>query len=180
MNNDKKAQAKIIILHIVSDVPGVTYHYLMEKCLDSLTMDFFLFSDCLKELASSNLLSIMSETDGTGAVTADSSETIVYITNSGSAVLEDLKQALPTSTKNYLKDTKEELTNAMNLRNRIRSCVEVVDDSVFATLTINDEKDMCFKTQIKCNSQEEAAFLCSKWRKKALAAKDSFLSILNQ
>lgn len=180
MNNDKKAQAKIIILHIVSDVPGVTYHYLMEKCLDSLTMDFFLFSDCLKELASSNLLNITSETDGTGAITASSSENIVFITKSGSAVLEDLKQALSSSTKNYLKDAKDELIKAMNVRNRIRSYVEVIDNTIYATLTINDEDEVCFKTQIKCDSQEDAAILCSKWRKKALVAQESFLSILNQ
>ena len=94
MKIDEKAKAKIIILHIVSDVPGVTYHLLMEKCLGSLTMDYFSFSEYFKELVSSNLLETISETDGTGAVTAESTENIVYITRGGNAVLEDIKSTI--------------------------------------------------------------------------------------
>ena len=50
------ANAKIIILHLVSDTPGVTYHMLMDKCLDSLYMDFFTFSQGYDELIAANML----------------------------------------------------------------------------------------------------------------------------
>lgn len=179
MKIDDKAKAKILILHIVSDVPGITYHLLMDKCLDSLTMDFFSFSEFLNELISSNLLEITSETDGTGLSTADSSEKLIYITSGGSAVLEDIKSTISSTTKAFLNEAKEELTKAVALRNSIKSNIEIIDGRIFATLTINDESGISFKTQVRCDSQEAATELCTKWRKNAINAKETFLNMIN-
>lgn len=180
MKNDEKATAKIIILHIVSDVPGVTYHLLMDKCLESLFMNFFTFSECYNELVSSNLLDVVSETDGTGAVTADSNKQLLYITRVGSAVLDDIKSTLSISVKKFLSEAKESLSRTISLHNSIKSSVEVIDDCVFALLTINDDKGIAFQTQIKCENQEEASELCNKWRKNALELRDSFLNSLKK
>ena len=49
------AQAKIHILYIVGNVPGISYHMLMDKCLSSLYMDFFTFSKAYSDLVSGNL-----------------------------------------------------------------------------------------------------------------------------
>lgn len=180
MKIEEKAKAKIIILHIVSDVPGITYHLLMDKCLASLTMDYFSFTECFNELLSSNLIESISETDGTGAVTADSTENLISITRGGSAVLEDIKTTLSVSTKKFLSDAKADLTAIMAQRNSIKASVEVIDDIIYAVLAINEDNMPSFKTLIRCENQEEASSLCSKWRKNAFSARDSLRASLDK
>lgn len=180
MKNDEKATAKIIILHIVSDVPGITYHLLMDKCLESLYMNYFTFSECFNELVSSNLLDVMSETDGTGAITADSNKQLLYITRVGTAVLDDIKGTLSVSVKKYLSESKETLLKAIAINNIIKSSVEIIDDCVYALLTINDDNSISFQTKVKCETQEEATELCNKWRKNAIEARNNFLDSLKK
>lgn len=66
----------------------------------------------------------------------------------------------------------------MALRNSIKATVEVIENVTYAVLTVNDDNGVVFKTQIRCESQEEASNYCSKWRKNAEASKDAFLSSL--
>lgn len=180
MNFDEKAKTKIIILHIVSDVPGVTYHLLMDKCLSSLTMDFFSFTECYNELISSSLIEVISETDGTGAITADSTENLIYITRGGTAILEDIIGSMNSSTKNFLTEAKEELSKAMAIRNTFKASVELINNVIYASLVINDENGIVFKTLIRCATQEEASSVCSKWRKNASSSREAFFNSLNK
>ena len=50
------AESKIQILYLVDRAPGVSYHLLMEKCMESLYTDFFTFSRAYEELISGNLM----------------------------------------------------------------------------------------------------------------------------
>ena len=44
MSDISIAESKIQILYLVDRAPGVSYHLLMEKCMESLYTDFFTFS----------------------------------------------------------------------------------------------------------------------------------------
>lgn len=179
MSSEDIAKAKIIILHLVSDAPGVTYHMLMDKCMESLTMDFFTFSQCYNELLAGNLLEKVSENDGTDSNTADSAEDILYITKGGKAVLDDISAALNNSTKNYLANAKIELNDLIAERNSIRSSVLTEEDHFYACLSINDKTGTRFETKVRTDNKQEAIALCNSWKRKAKETHKAFLDSLS-
>ena len=58
MTDLSAADAKVHILYIVGNVPSISYHMLMDKCLSSLYMDFFTFSKAYSELIAGNLMDV--------------------------------------------------------------------------------------------------------------------------
>ena len=178
MRTEDITKAKIIILHIVADAPGVTYHMLMDKCIESLYMDFFMFSQCIDELISSSMLEKVSETDGTGSNTADSSEDLLYITAGGSAILDDIKPSLDASTRNFLAEAKTSLLSAIHARNSIRVLVEPEQDRFKVILTINSGETAEFKAELYVATREEAASVCAAWKKDPYGARDAFFSVI--
>ena len=173
MTPEETAKAKTIILSMVSDAPGATYHMIMERCLDSLYMDFFCFSQCYRELLNSNLLKKVSESDGTDNKTADSSEDILYITAGGSAILEDIRHTLPQSILLYLEESKALINEKIAKRNSINAYIDSSDDGIFAVLTINDEHGCSFMTKVRCNDREHANKVCASFKNNATSIYDS-------
>lgn len=178
MSSENIANAKIIILHLVSDAPGLTYHMLMDKCLESLYMDYFTFSQGYNELIAANLLEKVSESDGTDQVTADSSEDILFITEGGKAVLDDIKGTLNQNTVNFLTKAKEDLNNQIADRNSIKANIRTVDDVFYADLSINDDKGPVFSTSIRCEDKESCTKICNSWKQNASKAFKSFTDLL--
>ena len=178
MSSENIANAKIIILHLVSDTPGVTYHMLMDKCLESLYMDFFTFSQCYNELIAGNMLEKQSETDGTGQTTADSSEDVIFITEGGKAILDDIKGTLNQNTLAFLENAKESLKKQVSERNSIKANIRSVDDVFYADLSINDDKGPIFSTSIRCEDKESCTKLCNSWKQNASEAFNSFTDLL--
>ena len=101
MTQSEISDGKIHILYLVKNAPGVSYQMLMDKCLESLYLDFFNFSRCYNELISGNLLDKEVGDTGTGEVIG-SNETI-KITKGGEAILEDIESTLNLQTLGYLK-----------------------------------------------------------------------------
>ena len=58
MTDLSSADAKIHILYIVGNVPGISYHMLMDKCLSSLYMEFFTFSKACRTAQSFSRLGL--------------------------------------------------------------------------------------------------------------------------
>ena len=152
------ANTKIIILHLVSDTPGVTYHMLMDKCLDSLYMDFFTFSQGYDELIAANMLE---------KATDDSSDDILYITEGGKVILNDVKDALSNSLKQFLKKSEEELGQLVSARNRFKTSIREDGDVYYADLSINDTTGIVFTTSIRCNDKESCKKICDSWKNNA-------------
>lgn len=178
MSTENIANAKIIILYLVSDTPGMTCHMLMDKCLESLYMDYFTFSQGLDELVAANLLEKVSESDGTDQVTADSSEDILFITEGGKAVLDDIKGTLNQNTVNFLQKAKEDLKKQVSDRNSIKANIRAVDDVFYADLSINDDNGPVFSTSIRCEDKESSTKLCNSWKQNAHEAFRSFTDLL--
>lgn len=86
------AEAKIHILYLVNEVPGVTYHQLMDSCMKSLYVDFFDFASAYEELIDGNLMNRIGSNPGQ----EDSlgSTDILTLTEGGKAVLKDLVDAI--------------------------------------------------------------------------------------
>ena len=92
MSDISIAESKIQILYLVDRAPGVSYHLLMEKCMESLYTDFFTFSRSYEELISGNLM----DKSSSGAFTGDAvgSTENLTLTDGGKAVLNDLLSSL--------------------------------------------------------------------------------------
>lgn len=174
MSSENIAETKIIILHLVSDTPGITYHMLMEKCMESLLTDFFTFSQCYNELIAGNMLEKISESDGTGSTTADSSEDLLFITEGGKAVLDDIKGALDQRTVTFLSSAASSLQMQLSERNSHRASVRVEDGFYYADLTFNDKEGQIFSASVRCEDKDKAKDICSTWKKDASRIVDSF------
>ena len=167
MKSDDIARAKTIILSLVSGAPGATYHMIMDRCLESLYMDFFAFSQCLQDLVGANMIERCAYSDGTGNTTADSNEDLLYITAGGKAILEDIKVILPQAAQNYVAESCEILNAQIGDRNRIRAEVRIEGDDIYAVLTVNDVDGCRFLTKIRCDDRLKAAAYCASLKKNA-------------
>lgn len=178
MSSEESTRAKIIILHLVSDAPGITYHMLMDKCIESLYMDFFTFSQCYNELIAGNMLEKQSENDGTDSNTADSSEEILFITKGGKAVLDDISGILNNSTKTYLANAKVEIQKLIAERNSIKVSVISEGEFYYAFLSTNDDQGADFETKMRFDNKADAIAACNSWKRKATEVKKAFTDSL--
>ena len=76
MSQSEISDGKIHILYLVKNAPGVSYQMLMDKCLESLYLDFFTFSRCYDELIAGNLIDKQVHDTGTAEVVGNN-ETLV-------------------------------------------------------------------------------------------------------
>ena len=111
-NNDMStftaADSKIHILYLVKNAPGVSYQMLLDKCMESLYIDFFTFCEVYNELIAGNLMDKTEADTGTGEVVG-MNETL-SITKSGEAILEDVESTLNKQVLAYLKKAAAELS----------------------------------------------------------------------
>ena len=83
MSDISIAESKIQILFLVDRAPGVSYHLLMEKCMEMLYSDFFTFSRAYEELIAGNLMDKSKSGEFSG-VSVGSTETLT-LTDGGRA-----------------------------------------------------------------------------------------------
>ena len=84
MSSFTTADSKIHILYLVKNAPGVSYQMLLDKCMESLYIDFFTFCEVYNELIAGNLMDKTEADTGTGEVVGIN-ETL-SITKSGEAI----------------------------------------------------------------------------------------------
>ena len=100
MSDISIAESKIQILYLVDRAPGVSYHLLMDKCMESLYTDFFTFSRSYEELISGNLMDKSQSGDFTGEAVGSTEN--LTLTDGGRAVLNDLISSLSAPLLKHL------------------------------------------------------------------------------
>ena len=123
MSDISIAESKIQILYLVDRAPGVSYHLLMEKCMESLYTDFFTFSRSYEELISGNLM----DKSSSGAFTGDAvgSTENLTLTDGGRAVLNDLLSSLNAPLRARLDEAASAIVSEMALLPEIPFCIFV-------------------------------------------------------
>ena len=161
MTNSEISDGKIHILYLVKHAPGVSYQMLMDKCLQSLYLDFFNFSRCYNELVAGNLLDKAVGDTGTGEVIG-SNETI-RITRGGEAILEDIESTLNLQTLGYLKKAAAFAKPSS-------------DDAGMCDVTLSTVKDgRNFTCTFKAAAAEVDEIL-TKWREQSSDIADGFVA----
>ncbi|NLT11837.1 MAG: DUF4364 family protein [Clostridiaceae bacterium] len=102
MSNSQLPNAKLIILYILQKIPGISATDLMKQSIDSLYMDYFMFSQAKDELLRDHLM-IESVRKGETRKTASGHPlALCDITPEGQSVLTRLLPTLPTAALSYL------------------------------------------------------------------------------
>ena len=150
---------------------------LMDKCMESLYTDFFVFSQCYNELIAGNLMDKVEKDTGTGEVLG-TNETL-YITKGGEAILEDVSDSINKQVMGYLRKAAEELRLKLEEQNSITAFSEMTTDGKFVVKLsrMKDERDFC--CSFICQNKAEADFIMKKWLSSSGTITSSFFDSFN-
>lgn len=164
MKSFTPADCKIFILYLVKNVPGVSYQLLLDKCMDSLYIDFFTFSQVYSELIAGNLMDKKESDTGTGEVIGMNEN--LFITSGGEAILEDVSTTLNRQIVAYLNKASLELKEELDDTNAVKAFVEPSGDEnqTFIIHLSSTKGGRDFNASFKVSNKELAESVCKAWR----------------
>ena len=156
------AEAKIRILYLVSRVPGISYHLLMNRCIDQLYTDFFTFSRAYEELIAGNLMD--REFDDEDSSSAIGGTETLTISAGGKALLDDAMPAINSAVIANLDASVKELTEEMRLAALVTSLKTPTPDGLWKVTLFSDNSGMPFRAEMTVSTETEASELCRAWK----------------
>lgn len=178
MSNVTVVEAKIQILYLVSEAPGVSYHMLMEHCLNSLYSDFFTFSQAYNELIAGNLMDVVGER-GLEAEALGGTEKL-YITDGGRAILNDLKPSLNVPLIAHLDTASKELKSEVEEKERANALVSIGEEGRYTVALYYENNGKPFNAVITCEDEAQAKRISRAWADAKDTAVDSLLKALGE
>ena len=175
MSDISIAESKIQILYLVDRAPGVSYHLLMEKCMESLYTDFFTFSRSYEELISGNLMDKSRSGDFTGDAVGSTEN--LTLTDGGRAVLKDLISSLNASLIDHLNEAAAEILSEMSKNSGITASLEPREDGKFLVNLATDNNGKPFSCSMTVDDEATAVKICKQWKKVASKASDELLNL---
>ena len=177
MSDISIAESKIQILYLVDRAPGVSYHLLMEKCMESLYTDFFTFSRSYEELISGNLMDKSKSGDFTGEALGSTEN--LTLTDGGKAVLNDLISSLSAGLIENLNDAAAEIRNEMSKTSGTNASMELIEGGKFRVNLATDNNGKPFSATVTVEDEKTAVKICKKWRNVASKASSEFLKLFD-
>ena len=177
MSDISIAESKIQILYLVDRAPGVSYHLLMEKCMESLYTDFFTFSRSYEELISGNLMDKSKSGDFTGEALGSTEN--LTLTDGGKAVLNDLISSLSAGLIENLNDAAAEIRNEMSKNSGTTASMELIGDGKFKVDLATDNNGNPFSATVTVEDEKTAVKICKKWKMTASKAPSEFLKLFD-
>ena len=170
------AESKIQILYLVDRAPGVSYHLLMEKCMESLYTDFFTFSRAYEELISGNLM----DKSSSGAYSGDAvgSTENLKLTDGGKAVLNDLISSLNAPLVAHLDEAAADIKNEMAKNSGINASLELTEDHKFRVSLSCPGDGKPFSATLTVDDEATAVKICKNWKKNCASASEEFIKLL--
>lgn len=178
MSDISIAESKIQILYLVNKASGVSYHLLMEKCMESLYTDFFTFSRSYEELISGNLMD-KSKTGDYAGDTVGSTERLT-ITEGGKAVLNDLVSSLSAPLVAHLDEAAAEILDEMSRSSGTKASIEPAANGDFKVVLETVHNGKPFEVTFTTSDEKTAVDICKKWKNIASTSAEEFLKILTQ
>lgn len=162
MSDISIAESKIQILYLVDRAPGVSYHLLMEKCMESLYTDFFTFSRSYEELILGNLMDKSQSGDFTGDAVGSTEN--LTLTDGGRAVLKDLISSLSAPLIQHLNEAAEEILSEMAKNSGISAALELAEGGRFRVVLSSESEGKPFSVTLTVDDEATALDLCKKWK----------------
>lgn len=152
------ADAKVHILYIVGNVPGISYHMLMDKCLSSLYMEFFTFSKAYSELIAGNLMDVTRGENGHGEAIGGTEQLV--LSEGGIAILEDIVPSINLEVKSHLDAACRELSSKIKALEKFTATSEPAGDGKILVKLVSDDLSIDLLT----GDANEASLIQNKWR----------------
>ena len=176
MSDISIAESKIQILYLVDRAPGVSYHLLMEKCMESLYTDFFTFSRSYEELISGNLMDKSSSGEYSGDAVGSTEN--LTLTEGGKAVLNDLLSSLNGPLQAHLDEAAAEIRDEMAKNTGTNASLGIAEDGKFrVTLNYSDNGKNVSAT-VTVDDEATAVKICRNWKKNCIKVSEELLKNL--
>ena len=176
MSDISIAESKIQILYLVDRAPGVSYHLLMEKCMESLYTDFFTFSRSYEELISGNLMDKSRSGDFTGEAVGSTEN--LTLTDGGKAVLNDLISSLNAPRRQHLDEAADDIRKEMLKNSSTSAALELTDDGKFRVNLTSTNDGKPFSASITVDDEATALKICKKWKDAAEKAPEELIKLI--
>lgn len=168
--------AKFVFLSLIENQAGISDKELLNKCCDSMYLDYFSYSQIKEEMITKGLALRSQrknehETDATGQVISRWD-----LTPSGFALLNTLRPSIPTAVLQFLHHSKRSTTNN---EDEIRSFIEDEGNGFFfARLQIFEKSILQFELKLSFAQREQAEKMAQRWKKQASTLYPSFMELL--
>ena len=165
MANTDLPNAKIIILYILSKVNSIPSSQLMDCAVESLYMDYFLFSQAKKELLKKHL---MTEAERKGELRKDASGKTVLscdITPEGREILTRLLPSVPAGIRAYLSSASRSWRHESSESETVYADYLPNDEGTWeVTLKLIEKGATTFSLVWQAPSEEVAERTCKRWK----------------
>ncbi|MBP5186439.1 MAG: DUF4364 family protein [Clostridiales bacterium] len=176
MANTDLPNAKIIILFILSKVSGISSSQLMDCAMESLYMDYFLYSQAKTELLDQRL---MTEGERKGELRKDASGKTVLscdITPAGSEILTRLLPSVPAGIRAYLTSASRNWQHDTNESQSVYAEYAPNDEGTwYVDLRLIERGSTTFALHMAAPSEEVAERTCKRWES---ATAETYMEIL--
>ncbi|MBR5058056.1 MAG: DUF4364 family protein [Clostridiales bacterium] len=176
MANTDMPNAKIIILFILSKVSGIPSSQLMDCAVESLYMDYFLFSQAKKELLDQHL---MTEGERKGELRKDASGRTVLscdITPQGTEILNRLLPSVPAGIRAYLSSASKTWRHDSSESGSVYADYSPNDEGTWeVTLRLLEKGSTTFSLTWQAPSEEAAERTCKRWKE---ATAETYMDII--
>ena len=176
MSDISIAESKIQILYLVDRAPGVSYHLLMEKCMESLYTDFFTFSRSYEELISGNLMDKSSSGEYSGDAVGSTEN--LTLTEGGKAVLNDLLSSLNGPLQAHLDEAAAEIRDEMAKNSGTNASLGIAEDGKFHVTLIYSDNGKNVSATVTVDDEATAVKICRNWKKNCIKVSEELLKNL--
>ena len=178
MDSNESVRNKIIILHILSRIPGITVGELTAIALDTCYMNYFAFAAAFDDLLRNHFLTRavrkgerMLDSDGNPVFRCD-------ITGVGIETLNRLIHLIPENVHTFLNKTFADWEKSLKKNAEVRASVAPDPFGGFrVTLLLSDGTRDLISLSLAVPSKEIAVTICNNWKENTQA---QYLAILSR
>jgi len=178
VSNSQLPNAKLIILYILQKLPGISATDLMKQSIDSLYMDYFMFSQAKDELLRDHLMIESVRKGETRKNASGHPVALCDITPEGQSVLNRLLPTLPTAALSYL--TAEASKSVINIKKstEIRAYFEPDADGHYNVhMILKEGERIVANITLNAPTERIAEQMCTRWKS---ATSDIYATLINQ
>ncbi len=180
MDKNDDVRNKIVILYILSRIPGITAGELTAMALDTCCMNYFAYASAFESLAAGNLITRMvrkgeseKDSDGKPVMRCDT-------TAAGLETLGRLSHLIPAQIRSFLDNAFLDWEKSIRKKADVRATSEPDAFGGYAvSLLLSDGTRSLIDLKISVPSKELAVSMCARWKEDTQAQYLAILSLLS-
>ncbi len=181
MNSSQDVNNKLFMLYLIDKLPGKTESDLVSIALSSLYLDYFSYNEILAKLQEQALIYIGLKKDDQRKDARGRSESRVYLTDQGRAVLGELLQDLPLPMRATVDRLSLASKDDFETKDNVIVNYKSEHDGYYRIdLKIMDGLDSRFDLSLLLPDEASCKRMAKNWKTNSFAIYNDVLSRLNQ